>query len=123
FAEQGRFFFVDKFEYEEKGVKKFFIPESAGYLKRWLEVMDSLERFDVENLENSLRGLSEELGIKPAALIHPTRLALTGTTKGPSLFELMELLGKQESMKRLEKTIKFIGKGAFKLRSLSKDIL
>jgi glutamyl-tRNA synthetase len=110
FAEQGRYFFVDKFEYEEKGVNKHFKPESAGYLRRWLDAVGSLERFDVENLENSLRGLSEELGIKPAALIHPTRLALTGTTKGPSLFDLMELLGRQECMKRLERAIDFIGK-------------
>jgi nondiscriminating glutamyl-tRNA synthetase len=51
------------------------------------------------------------LEIKPAALIHPTRLALTGTTKGPSLFELMELLGRQECMKRLERAINFIAKG------------
>jgi len=110
FAKQGRYFFVDKFDYEEKGVKKYFNPESAGYLKRWLDAVCSLERFDVENLENSLRGLSEELEVKPAALIHPTRLALTGTTKGPSLFDLMELLGQQECMKRLARAINFIGK-------------
>ncbi|UCE65676.1 MAG: glutamate--tRNA ligase [Candidatus Zixiibacteriota bacterium] len=110
FAEQGRYFFVDKFDYEEKGALKYFGPESAGYLKRWLEIIGSLERFDVVNLETSLRGLSEGLGIKPAALIHPTRLALTGTTKGPSLFDLMELFGQQECMKRLTRAIDFIGK-------------
>jgi len=109
FAEQGRYFFVDRFEYEEKGVNKHFNPESAEYLKRWLDAICSLERFDVESLEILLRGLSEEMGIKPALLIHPTRLALTGTTKGPSLFDLMELLGKQECMKRLERAIDFIG--------------
>jgi glutamyl-tRNA synthetase len=112
FAEQGRYFFVDKFEYEEKGVNKHFNPESAGYLRRWLTAIGSMERFDVENLETSLRGLSEEMEIKPAALIHPTRLALTGTTKGPSLFELMELIGKQECMKRLEKAVDFIERSA-----------
>lgn len=111
FVEQGRYFFVDKFEYEEKGLNKYFNSESAGYLKRWLDALNSLENFDVGNLETSLRNLCEELGIKPAALIHPTRLALTGTTKGPSLFELMELLGKQESMKRLERAVDFIEKG------------
>jgi glutamyl-tRNA synthetase len=111
FVEQGRYFFVDKFEYEDKGAKKHFVPESAGYLTRWLEAIGSTERFEVESLEYSLRGLCEELEIKPAALIHPTRLALTGTTKGPSLFELMELLGRQECMKRLERAINFIAKG------------
>jgi glutamyl-tRNA synthetase len=109
FAEQGRYFFVDKFEYEEKGVNKHFKPESAGYLKEWLETIASLDRFDMDKMEAALRGLAEELDIKPAALIHPTRLALTGTTKGPSLFDVMELLGKQECMKRLERAIDFMG--------------
>ncbi|UCC79453.1 MAG: glutamate--tRNA ligase, partial [Candidatus Zixiibacteriota bacterium] len=111
FAEQGRYFFVDKFDYEEKGLNKYFSPESAGYLKRWLDALNSLEHFDVGNLETSLRDLCGELGIKPAALIHPTRLALTGTTKGPPLFDLMELLGRQECMRRLERAVDFIEKG------------
>ena len=110
FAEQGRYFFVDKFEYEEKGVDKHFNPQSAGYLEKCLNAIGVLQHFNVESLEASLRNLAEELGAKPAALIHPARLALTGTTKGPSLFDLMELLGQQECMKRLARAINFIGK-------------
>jgi glutamyl-tRNA synthetase len=111
FVDQGRFFFADSFEYEEKGAQKYFDARSAGYLKKWLGELNTLERFEIEKLEESLRSLSERLEVKPAAMIHPARLALTGTTKGPSLFELMELLGQQECMKRLEKAVNFIEKG------------
>jgi len=110
FAEQGRYFFIDQFEYDEKGVGKHFKAEASQYLTKWLETLKIMDNFSVENLETTLRQIAEELKIKPAQIIHPTRLALTGVTKGPSLFELMELLGQQECIDRMGKAIEFIKK-------------
>jgi glutamyl-tRNA synthetase len=109
FVSQGSYFFTDEFDYDEKGIKKHFASvEVADNLERWLGMLKDIEPFNVESLENALRKLAEELEMKAALLIHPTRLALTGTTKGPSLFELIELLGKKKCLLRIEKAIEFI---------------
>ncbi|MCD6163753.1 MAG: glutamate--tRNA ligase [candidate division Zixibacteria bacterium] len=109
FTDMGFYFFIDNFEYEEKGIKKHFSkPETSEILNKWLEVLKEIFPFDVENTENALRDLAEKLEVKVAVLIHPTRLALTGLTKGPSLFDLMEVLGKETCIKRIEKALDYI---------------
>ncbi len=109
FVAQGYYFFTDEFSFDEKGVKKFFsAPQAADQLENWLVELEKIEPFETEQLENALRDLAEKLGVKAATLIHPTRLALTGITKGPSLFELMELLGKEKCLLRIRKAVEFI---------------
>lgn len=109
FVEKGRFFFIDQFDYEEKGIKKHFAdPLVAGRLATWVETLESLDGFSTASIEEALRELAEKLQIKPAQLIHPTRLALSGSTAGPPLFEMMELLGREECVKRLTRAIDFI---------------
>jgi glutamyl-tRNA synthetase len=109
FVEKGRFFFVDRFSYEEKGIKKHFAdPQVVERLSTWAESLESLDDFSAAPIEEALRELSEKLDIKAALLIHPTRLALSGSTAGPPLFEMMELLGREECVKRLKKAIGFI---------------
>jgi len=109
FIDQGPYFFTDEFDYDEKGVKKHFsTPEITDRLEEWRKMLQDIEPFVVDRLERVLRELAEKSGVKPAMLIHPTRLAITGMTKGPSLFELMEALGKDKCMLRLEKAVKYI---------------
>ena len=59
-------------------------------------------------LEDAYRNLSAELGVSTGEIIHPTRLALSGRTMGPGLFELMAVLGKQKTLHRLERAVQFI---------------
>ncbi len=109
FAERGRFFFIDRFDYEPEGVKKHFADEDiAERLENWVDILRQMDDFSARTLEERLRELAEKLKIKPAFLIHPTRLALSGMTTGPPLFDMMELLGKEECLKRLKRAIKFI---------------
>jgi glutamyl-tRNA synthetase len=61
--------------------------------------------FSHASIETALRQLAEELQIKPTKLIHPTRLALSGRTIGPGLFEMIELLGKEKVIRRLRRAI------------------
>ena len=70
--------------------------------------MAILEDFTEENIEKVYRELSEELQLKAGQLIHPTRLALTGRTATPGLFEVMVLLGQERCLVRMERAIKFI---------------
>ncbi|KPJ50387.1 MAG: glutamyl-tRNA synthetase [candidate division Zixibacteria bacterium DG_27] len=109
FAALGRYFFTDKFDYNPDGAKKhFFSPDIDRHLATLAERYSSLQKFDLEAIESGLRNLAEELGISAAKLIHPTRLATTGMTKGPSLFEILEVLGQEEVVKRLRRALEFI---------------
>lgn len=108
-AEASIYFFRDDFEYDPKGVAKHFQhPGRAELLSSVRERLATLEDFSVEAVEAACRRLAEELGIKAAEIIHPMRLALTGRTMGPGLFEIAATLGKQATLSRLERAVKYI---------------
>jgi glutamyl-tRNA synthetase len=111
FAENGAYFFVGDFKYDAKGVDKHFKASGVKErLERWVDIVSNLDNFSASNLEGKLRGLAEELAIKPAELIHPIRLAVSGVTGGPPLFEMMELIGRDECKNRVKRAINFIEK-------------
>lgn len=108
-ADAASYFFSNITEYEEKGVRKFFaVPGTAELLKRAKERLKDLEPFTKETTEKAYRELAEELGIPAGQLIHPTRLAVSGRTMGPGLFDILELLGKDKVLARLEQAIEWI---------------
>ena len=109
FAEKGKYFFEFDYQYEQKTAKKHFsLPETEDRLRAYVDRLSGLDTFEKAQIEQALRGLADELGIKPAVLIHPVRLATTGISTGPPLFDLLELLGKEEVTKRIQKAIEFI---------------
>ena len=67
-----------------------------------VETLAVVEPFEAEQIETALRGLAERLGLKPREAFQPIRLALTGSKVSPGLFESLELLGRDESLARLE---------------------
>jgi len=114
FADLGYFFFINEFKYDPKGEEKYFkTPGARERMDKWV---DELERPEITRgftaviLDRKLRELSEELRIKPADIIHPVRLALSGMTTGPGLFEMMELLGPDECIVRIRRAIDFVEK-------------
>lgn len=111
-ADGVSYFFTDRFEYDEKGVRKHFTPEgTAEHLSRARERLAQVEPFTAEAIETAYREMADVLGIKAAQLIHPTRLAVSGRTIGPGLFELMALLGREKCLERLDRAIVFITSG------------
>jgi glutamyl/glutaminyl-tRNA synthetase len=68
-------------------------------------VLDSVKPFEAGPLEAALRGLAEARGVKPAVLIHATRVAVTGKAVSPGLFEVLELLGRPRTVRRLESAL------------------
>jgi glutamyl-tRNA synthetase len=110
-ADSIAFFFKDVTEYEEKGVKKHFCKENAAELLiKGAEALERLDEFTHESTEHAFRSLTDSMGLKAAELIHPTRLAITGRTVGPGLFEIIVLLGKGETVKRMKKAAEWIRK-------------
>ncbi len=98
------FFFREPETYDEKGERKWFRREGAAELIAAVrEAVSGLDVFDVASLEAAVRGVAERLRVQPGPVIHTTRLAVTGRTAGPGLFELMEVLGKERVVARLER--------------------
>jgi len=111
-AEASRYFFEDIVSYDEKGREKYFLKQEgvAALLSKGSECLSTLDHFDVESVESAYRQLMDDLKIKGGVIIHPTRLALTGRTVSPGLFEVMVLLGKRKCLERLAEAIEFIKK-------------
>ncbi len=99
------YFFQAPTEYEAKAKKKRWKAKSPLLLKEFKEELEGLENFSVEEIEKSLKGIAEKHEVGLGQLIHPTRLAISGRGSGPSLFDMMEILGKEESLKRLQAAI------------------
>ncbi len=97
--------------YEEATVKKRWKAASAELLEAWSAILEGLSDFSPEALEESLRQLAQERGVGAGQLIHPARLALSGVGNGPSLFHMMEVLGKEECLRRLRRALEVLPRG------------
>jgi len=63
--------------------------------------LEALPEWNHENIESAIYGLAEDESMKPAAIIHPVRYAVSGRTVGPLVFELLEALGRERVLRRL----------------------
>jgi glutamyl-tRNA synthetase len=98
-------FYVKEVQYDSEALTKYITPQTKEYLKELSLRFEKLADFNALNLENELRKLAEEFNVKAAVLVHPCRVALTGKTVGPPLFETIELLGKDTVIERLNNII------------------
>ncbi len=99
---QAGFFFTDAIEYDAAAVDKFLKKERiADLLNEVHAALSSTVNFDKNNLENSLRALTEKMGVGFSKLAQPLRVAITGKSVSAGLFETMELLGREKTLKRL----------------------
>jgi glutamyl-tRNA synthetase len=99
------FYFMDSFGYDSQSAAKHFTPENNTRLKAVRDSLSSLEKFDAEQIETALRATAASLGVKLGAIVHPIRLAATGTNVGPSLFHLLEVLGKEKVLARIDRAL------------------
>lgn len=102
----GEFFFRDDVVYDPQAVRKHLRgPETADLLRRVRHALAAAPSFDTPAIEAAVRGAAAEMGVESKAVIHPLRVALTGKTVGPGLFELMDVLGKDRVLRRLDRAI------------------
>ncbi len=100
------FFFVEELKIEPEAEKKFLSGDLSREFKLFIEKLDKLGKFDILNIEAGFRDLVKELNLETKTLIHPVRVALTGKTIGPGLFEVIYYLGKERTQARLSRWIK-----------------
>ena len=94
---------TDPSEYDAEGLKKHVKPETPALLHKLVTRLEALSDWTSDSLEQTLRSIAEESGVSAARLIHPMRLALTGTTVGAPLFDVVALLGKETTLRRLRR--------------------
>ncbi len=106
FPRLAGFFFTDKIEYDKEAVDKFLKNDFAcDYLEKFSEVLEKSSPFNKSEIEVNVRALVSDMDIKAGQMIHPVRVALTGGTVSPGIFEVIEFLGKEKSQARLSKVI------------------
>lgn len=104
--EEQPYLFNDPDEYDSKGVEKHLAdPAVFDYLSLYMSRLSDIP-FVPAALETCLREIADKHGVKAGQLIHPVRLALTGKTVSPGLFELMEALGRETTVRRLNKLLR-----------------
>ena len=106
FLDWADFFFLDEPIIEPAAKEKYLTQDLSKEFSLFVQRLDNLASFDIINIEASFRELVTELGIEAKKLIHPIRVALTGKTVGPGLFEVIYYLGRERSKTRLLKWVK-----------------
>jgi glutamyl-tRNA synthetase len=103
------FYFREAITCDAEAAKKDFVPENKPRLAKLRETLAALGSFDALSLETALKSTAAALGVKAGVLVHPTRLACTGSTAGPSLYHLMAVLGRERVLQRLDHALRQIG--------------
>ena len=106
FVDWADFFFMEEINIDPAAESKHLSKDLSREFKLFLERLEKLDKFDIITIEESFRGLVKDLNIESKELIHPIRVALTGKTIGPGLFEIIYYLGKERTKGRLGRWIK-----------------
>jgi glutamyl-tRNA synthetase len=110
FVEKGRPFLVDQVEYDAEAVKKHLSsPEALAHLAAVRAACAAVEEFTAAALEPAIRALAESRGVKAGVLIHPTRVAVVGRAESPGIFEVLELLGRDRALARMDTALRNAG--------------
>lgn len=107
-ADASTYFFKDITEYDAKGVAKHFKPESVAILEQCIAAIEADDVYDLATTEAAYNKIAADNDLSLGKVIHPTRLALTGRTVSPGMFDVMVLLGKEKTLNRLHKAVEYI---------------
>lgn len=109
FWEQSYFFFVTPTSYEEKAVQKRWKENTSAILTELIEVLNGISDFNnTEACEETIKKWAEEKSYGLGVVMNPFRLALVGELKGPHLFDITAIIGKEETIKRVQNAIKIL---------------
>ncbi|WP_175621797.1 glutamate--tRNA ligase [Chryseobacterium schmidteae] len=103
--ENGKFFFEAPISYDEKASKKAWNDETSNLLNEFAENLNSIDDFVSENIKQNLHDFAENKGLGMGKVMMPLRLALVGELKGPDVPDILELIGKEESIARISNAV------------------
>ncbi len=107
--EQGYFFFVAPTSYDPKNAKKAWKEDTSDLMQELIDVLKEQEDFKAEALQTKVKAWIQEKEVGFGKVMQPFRLALVGAMQGPDLYEIAEMIGKEETISRLENAIRTLG--------------
>ena len=106
--EEGKYYFVAPTSYDEKTIRKKWKEDTFNLLSEFKNRVEAISDFSSENIENKFKSYLEEKQLRMGELLPVFRVSLTGLGMGPSLFDIAALLGKEETIKRMETALEKI---------------
>ncbi len=106
--DQASYFFVEPEEYEAKSVKKRWTPDMPGHMQELIKVLESIDDFSSAAAEPVVIGWIEKNNLHMGNVMNAFRLTVVGKCVGPHMFDITELLGKDETIRRIKKGIENI---------------
>lgn len=107
-ADAALFYFHDTITYDEAAAAKFLNESTLDALERIHARLIAIEEFSEQSLEKAFKQVMEDTGLKMVKIAQPVRVALTGKTASPGIFEIVEILGRKKASERIEKAIEYI---------------
>ena len=104
-VDSAHFYLTDDIAIDEKAAKKFLTPEVSQPLSKLIERLSALDEFSEANIESAFSGVLEEFGLSMGKLAQPVRVALTGSTVSPGIHEVIAVLGKERTIRRLQSAL------------------
>ncbi|HKL00432.1 MAG TPA: glutamate--tRNA ligase [Desulfotignum sp.] len=111
-AASARFYYVDAPDLDEKAAAKFLTPDSAGILSQAADAMEGLSDFTQENLEAVFKKIMADHNLGFGKIAQPLRVAVTGTTVSPGIFEMLLALGKDKTVFRIRRAVAVTASGS-----------
>ncbi|MFB6318972.1 glutamate--tRNA ligase [Saccharicrinis sp. FJH54] len=106
--DQSSFFFAAPESYDEKTVRKRWKEQTPGLMKQLIQVLENVDVFDAEQSEEAVKNWITENELGMGAIMNAFRLAIVGEGKGPHMFDIIAVIGKEETIRRLNKAIEVL---------------
>ena len=107
-AKAAEFYYLDEIEFDEKAADQFLNSDILDMLQKAAGYIEDIKEYNQNELENIFKQIMEETGLKFGKIAQPIRVALTGTTTSPGIFEMLLALGREKTINRIKAAIKFI---------------
>lgn len=108
-ADGAAFYYKKEIEFDGKAVAKFLTEDKIILIKGLIAGLDALENWDVESISQVFHALMDEHSLKLPAIAQPVRVALTGGTSSPSIFDVVAVLGRETTLRRLKEVLPLCG--------------
>lgn len=112
FWDLGDFLFISPTEYDPKAIRKNWKPDTTNLMQELIQLLDGIDNFDSVQTETTVKSWISAKEIGFGKVMQPLRLSLVGAMKGPHLFDIMALIGKKETIQRIENAIEHINNQA-----------
>ncbi len=110
-AEMGEFYFKEEIEYDDSAANKFLKDDVLDAFRALSSRFAKMEKWDRDAIEGGFTEVLDEMGLKLSKVAQPLRVALTGGTVSPGIFEIIEVIGREGVISRIDRAIKFIEGG------------